>query len=196
MVLADVCYRLHGVVEEASAAPAALTGVEMELVTGKLPSPRLQVLGDTYLMSMNEDTPCQTRYGRIGIAIFPIGTRTANELNAALVGLTKADSEGKNWSRIPGTAEKKFNLLVVYLESDPRLEAQIARMFSEPDEADARYTKLCEEVGNALRGRDARGSDLLHLFVLNKIDPGRVQVELSESFTAEEAIEGGREWEQ
>ena len=172
----------------------ALTGLEMPLETDKLPSPRLPVLGDTYLMSMNVDTPCQTRYGRIGMEIFPIGEKTAIELNAALVHLTTADREGKNWSRIPGRTKKKFNLLLVYLEPAPLLEARIAEMFSEPDEADALYTKLCGEVGEALRGAGAKDSDLLHLLVLNKIDPGRVQVELSESFTAGEAIQGGEEW--
>ncbi|MCL5744232.1 MAG: hypothetical protein M1541_09960 [Acidobacteria bacterium] len=38
-----------------------LAGVDMELETDKMPSPRLPVLGDTVLMSMNPDTPCQTR---------------------------------------------------------------------------------------------------------------------------------------
>jgi len=172
----------------------ALTGLEMPLETDKLPSPRMPVLGDTYLMSMNADTPCQTRYGRIGMEIFPIGEKTAIELNAALVHLTTADREGKNWSRIPGTTRKKFNLLLVYLEPAPLLEARIAEMFSEPDESDALYTTVCEEVGRALRGREGRDSDLLHLFVLNKIDPGRVQVELSETFTPGEAIQGGEDW--
>jgi len=172
----------------------ALTGLEMPLESDKLPSPRLPVLGDTYLMSMNVDTPCQTRYGRIGTEIFPVGEKTAIELNAALVHLTTADREGKNWSRIPGRTKKKFNLLLVYLEPAPLLEARIAEMFSEPDKADALYTKLCGEVGEALRGTGAKDSDLLHLFVLNKIDPGRVQVELSESFTAGEAILGGEDW--
>jgi hypothetical protein len=172
----------------------ALTGLEMPLERDKLPSPRLPGLGDAYLFSMNEKTPCQTRYGRIGMEIFPIGEKTAIELNAALVHLTTADREGKNWSRIPGRIKKKLNLLLVYLESTPLLEARIAEMFSEPSEADALYIAVCEEVGKALRGRGARESDLLHLFVLNKIDPGRVQVELSDSFTAGQAIQGGEEW--
>jgi hypothetical protein len=173
----------------------ALAGVDMPLERDKMPSPRLPVLGDTYLMSMNADTPCQTRYGRIGTDIFPIGKQTANNLNTALIHLTAADREGKNWKRIPGKTKKKFNLLLVYLESTPLLDAAVAEQFSEPGESERLYTTLCGEVGKALRGRGAGDTDLLHLFVLNKIDPGRVQVELSDTFTAGQVIEGGEEWE-
>ena len=175
----------------------ALTGSEMALQTDKMPSPLLPVLGGTVLMSMNKDTPCQARYGRIGAEIFPLGKKTASALDTAVKHLTAADREGKNWGRIPGTSgKKKPRLLLVYLESSPLLDADIAEMFSEPGGADRLYTTLCGEVCDALRGRTAADSDLLHLFVLNKIDPGRVQVELSETFTAGQVIQGGAEWEQ
>lgn len=173
----------------------ALTGERVPLEVTKMPSPRLPVLGDTVLMSMNPDTPCQTRYGRIGTAIFPVGKRTVSELDAALKHLTAADRQGKNWKPIPKTTGKKFNLLLVYLESSPELEAPIAELFAGPGESDVLYSSICSQVCEALRGRETRDSDLFHLFVLNKIDPGRVQVELSDTFTAEEVIRGGAEWE-
>jgi hypothetical protein len=172
----------------------ALTGTEMPIEREKMPSPRLPVLGDTVLMSMNPDTPCQTRYSRIGTDIYPVGRKTAADLNTALVHLTAAGREGKNWKRISGKARKKFNLLLVYLESSPMLDADIAELFSGPDESEALYAKICESVCAALRGRPAQDSELLHLFVLNKIDPGRVQVELSDNFTAEQVIRGAAEW--
>ncbi|MBK5291613.1 MAG: hypothetical protein JJE04_08065 [Acidobacteriia bacterium] len=172
----------------------ALTGLDMPLEIDKMPSPRLPVLGDTVLMSMNPDTPCQTRYGRIGSDIFPLGKKTASSLNAALIHLTAAEREGKNWKRIPGRTRKKFSLLLVYLESDPLLEEAIAEMFTGGEESDQLYTTVCTNVCKALSGRKASESDLLHLFVLNKIDPGRVQVELSDTFTAEQVIQGGEDW--
>ncbi|MCL5744231.1 MAG: hypothetical protein M1541_09955 [Acidobacteria bacterium] len=113
-----------------------------------------------------------------------------------MIHLTTPDREGKNWKRIPGTTRKKFNLLLVYLEPSPLLDAEIAEMFSGPDESDRLYTTLCTEVCEALRGRTGKDSDLLHLFVLNKIDPGRVQVDLNDTFTAEQVIRGGWEWQQ
>jgi len=172
----------------------ALSGLEMPLETEKLPSPNLPVLGPTFLMAMNPDTPCQTRYRRIGTDVFPVGKMTADELNRALVHLTTADREGKNWKRIPGNNRKKFHLLVAYLESSPLLEAQIAEMFTGSEKSDRLYSAICEEVCKALEGRKAGDSDLLHVFTLNKIDPGRVQVELSDAFTASQAIQGSTEW--
>jgi hypothetical protein len=174
----------------------ALSGLEMPLETEKMPSPRLPTLGDTVLMSMNPDTPCQARYHRIGMDVFPLGKETANALNTALVHLTNDDREGKNWKRMPGTTPKQYNLLLIYLESAPMLEAAIAEMFTGGDRSEARYAALCAEVCEALRGRAARDSDLLRLFVLKKIDPGRVQVELSEAFTAGQVIQGGSEWQE
>lgn len=172
----------------------ALSGLEMPLETEKMPSPNLPVLGPTFLMAMNPDTPCQTRYHQIGTDIFPVGKTTAAELNTALVHLTAADREGKNWKRIPGNNRKKFHLLVVYLEPSPLLEAEIAEMFTGSEKSDRLYSAICEEVCKALEGRKAGESDLLHVFTLNKIDPGRVQVELSDAFTANQAIRGSVEW--
>lgn len=180
----------------AASGTCALTGFTMPLETEKMPSPRLPVLGDTVLMSMNPDTPCQTRYGRIGTEVFPLGKKTSSDLNSALVQLTKADRKRKNWMPVPGSAKKKLNLLLVYLRSTPLLEANIAELFTGPEESDELYLTVCANVGEALRGRAAHDSDLLQVFVLNKIDPGRVQVELNESFTAEQVIQGGAEWRQ
>jgi hypothetical protein len=172
----------------------ALSGLEMPLETEKMPSPNLPVLGPTFLMASNPDTPCQTRYRRIGADIFPVGKATAAELNTALVHLTTAAREGKNWKRVPGNNRKKFHLLVVYLESSPLLEAEIAEMFTGSEKSDRLYSAICEEVCKALEGRKSADSDLLHVFTLNKIDPGRVQVELSDAFTADQAIRGSAEW--
>ena len=172
----------------------ALSGLEIPLESEKMPSPRLPVLGDTVLMSMNPDTPCQTRYGRTGMDIFPLGKHTAAALNTALLHLTTPDRERQNWKRIPATTRKKFNLLLVYLESSPQLEADIAELFSGTDDSDRLYATVCAQVCEALSGRAAHDNDLVHLFVLNKIDPGRVQVELSETFTPEQVVRGGAEW--
>jgi hypothetical protein len=171
-----------------------LSGTEMPLEVEKMPSPNLPVLGPTALMSMNPDTPCQTRYGRIGLDVFPVGKQTAADLDAALKQLTAADREGKNWKRIPGNTRKKSHLLVVYLESSPTLDAEIAEMFTGPEKSDRLYSAICEDVCKALEGRKADDSDLLRVLVLNKIDPGRKQVELSDCFTASEAIQGSAEW--
>ena len=172
----------------------SLTGSEVELETDKLPSPVLPLLGPTVLMSMNRQTPCQHRYGRIGTEVFPIGKRIAAGLSSALVQLTVPGREFKNWQRVPARVDGKANLLLTYLEGDPLQDADWASLFSEPEEAEEQYSEICEKLARAMAGRDSHGSDRLQVLVLNKIDPGRVQVELSESFTAAQVLAGGREW--
>jgi hypothetical protein len=172
----------------------ALTGQRMTLETDKMPSARLPVLGDTILMSMNPDTPCQRRYGRIGTEIFSVGKRTASELNSALLHVTAPERIGKNWQRIPAHSKGKC-LLLVYLRSAPLMDAALAALFSDSEAADELYSATCEDVGRALEGRATSGSDLLELFILNKISPGQVQIELSLSFTARQVIDGGKQWQ-
>ena len=63
------------------AGRCGLSGVTMPLVRDKTPSPRLPVLGDSVIMAMNPDTPCQSRYGRTGMDVKPLGAQTAADLN-------------------------------------------------------------------------------------------------------------------
>ena len=181
--------------EEGEAGRCSLTGRDMPLETDKLPSPKLPVLGPTVLMSMNPDTPCQRRYGRIGTEVFRVGKKTAAELNSALVQVTAPEREFKNWERVPGPLKGKSNLLLAYLEGAPLGDEEWASLFAEPEEAEENYGEICGRIAAALRGRESHGSERIRLFVLNKISPGQVQVELSRTFTAEQVLAGGREWE-
>jgi hypothetical protein len=180
---------------EGAAGICALTGRAGELEDGPLPRPNLPVLGPTSLMSMNPDTPCQTRYGRIGSDVFRVGKRTATELNAAVVLMTAPEWRFKTWQAVPGSAPGKSNLLITYLSGSP-LGGPFAALFSEPERAEASYTALCADVAAALSGHESFGSDRLEVLVLNKISPGQAQVELGRSFTAEQVVRGGREWQE
>jgi hypothetical protein len=188
------CLNMTEVTAE-SEGVCAVTGERMALEGDKMPSALLPVLGPTILMSMNPDTPCHRRYGRTGTDIFSIGKKTTIELNSALQHLTSPERKNKNWQSVPARLKGKSNLLLVYLRSAPLLDAALAALFSDSEGADELYAVICEDVAKALEGRTTAGSDLLELFILNKISPGQVQVELSLSFTAQQVIEGAREWQ-
>jgi hypothetical protein len=181
--------------EEGEPGRCSLTGREMPLEMDKLPSPLLPVLGPTVLMSMNRDTPCQRRYGRIGTEVFRVGKRTAEELDGAVKQLTASEREFKNWQRVPGTLKGKSNLLLAYLEGTPLGDEEWAALFAEPEEAEENYGEICGKISAAMCGRESHGSERIRVFVLNKISPGQVRVELSRSFTAQQVLQGGREWE-
>jgi hypothetical protein len=89
----------------------------------------------------------------------------------------------------------KRNLLLAYLEGSPLDEAEVASLFSEPEEAEENYAGVCERVFRAMAGRESYASERVQVVVLNKISPGQVQVELSGAFSVEQVVRGGREWE-
>jgi len=187
--------RLAAVTERGAEGSCAISGRRTGLEDDKLPSPKLPLLGNTYLMSMNADEPCQFRYGRSSVQICPIGRDTASRLNAGILWLTAAERKGRTWNPVPGPRKGTLHLLLAYLQADPKCDAALASLFTEPDEATENYAGLCSSVCQALRARPAGYSETVQVFVLNRIDPGRVQVELSGAFTATQVIEGAEEWQ-
>lgn len=178
----------------------SLTGETMEMEIEKLPSPRLPVLADTYLMSMNEDAPCQFRYGLISTQIFPVGRKTARNLNKALLQITTPDKKGRTWTAIPSFAPKKQDLLIVYLEDRPVTAIMLASFFAEPLGGDEMAEELFEQttktVCDALRGEPSvHRSSLLRLMVLTKIDKGRAQVAFSETYSVSRILDAAEEWQ-
>jgi hypothetical protein len=187
--------RLAAITEAGAEGTCAITGCRTGLEDDKLPSPKLPLLGNTYLMSMNADEPCQFRYGRSSVQICPIGRDTASRLNASLLFLTAADRKGRTWNPVPGPRKGTLHLLLAYLQADPKCDVALASLFTEPDEASENYAGLCGSVCQALRARPAGFSETVQVFVLNRIDKGRVQVELSNAFTAAQIVEGAEEWQ-
>ncbi len=173
----------------------SLTGDRAVIQTEPFPRPILPVLGQTSLMSMNPDTPCQSRYGRIGTEVFRAGRQTLKDLNSALIAITNSDREYKTWQRLPGQTKGKTNLLIVFLRDAPLDDPELASFFAEPRAAERAYTALCQDLVKSLTGRKSHTSDRVEMLVLNKVNPGQVQVELSRSVSARQVVEGGRAWE-
>lgn len=180
---------------EGEEGTCSLTGAKTVIQTEPFPRPILPVLGQTSLMSMNPDTPCQTRYGRIGTEVFRTGRQVLKDLNSALIAITAADREYKTWQRLPGQTKGKTNLLIVFLRDAPLADPELASFFAEPQTAERAYTTLCQDLAKSLTGRESFATDRLEVLVLNKVNPGQVQVELSRSVSAEQVVEGGRAWE-
>lgn len=64
----------------------------------KHPQPNLPILGPSYLMSMNKDTPCHRRYGHIGSAIFSRFPKRLRTPQAMLCNtLPKSRIKEKTW---------------------------------------------------------------------------------------------------
>ena len=189
----------------------SLTGDEEVLETQRFPAPNLKVLGETYLVSMNEAVPCQQRYGLTGPRIVPVGRKTAKELQQALKFITSPDLKGKTWRAVAsgkyetsaGRKRERSDLLIVYLESQPVPKVRLAEItgvdLADPERRLAKqqqqFEDIAQKVCDALRAiAQERPKSKLRLVLLRKIDKGKVQVALAESPTVEQVFNGVEQW--
>lgn len=177
----------------------------VELVRNLFPAPNLPLLGETYLVSMNSDIPCQTRYGLTGTAVVPVGRMTATDLANGLSFITAKSRKDKTWRPVAngkfetsgGRKREKQDLLVVYVEGQPDSSTELATLFgSDAKSVQRQFETDAKTVCDALRGvRDARPESHLNLFLLRQEDKGRRQVALSLSPQVSDVLDAVERWE-
>lgn len=179
---------------------SALEGIHKPLHSESFPDPNLPATGNTYLFSMNEDALCHDRYGKISSDIFPVSQDSVKAMHGAIKWCTSDVHKGKTWKRVPNI-KRKQDLLIAYIEEKPITAIKLASIFTsfdvEKTEADkAVYEKTSAKVCQALKGESGLTKDSkVNVLVLTKIDPGRVQVVLSDSYTRDSIIKGVEEWQ-
>jgi hypothetical protein len=191
----------------------ALTGDTGESVGRKMPNPTLPLLGGTYLLSMNSEIPCQTRYNQTSTDIFPVTKHTVQTLNDALLHITHLSRKGKTWDAVPNGSNDKPDLLIAYLEQDIEGTIPVVSMLGASDEQaeeseteggairvdprsrfEARTSDLIEKL--KLRAAPTNRDDYLRLFVLSTIDPGRKQVLFDARYQVQRLFAAQERWVQ
>jgi hypothetical protein len=171
----------------------ALTGARQQIEHGTLPSVKLPEIENTILLSMNPETPCNDRYGRIGADIFPIGKDTADDVYKAALWITAPERKRKTWAPIPRNDGARNDLLIAYLDSQPESLA-VAGLLAD-GQLEGVFESEAEQVFSAL---DARGTipkgAIFHTLVLRRISKGQVQVELNRQYRVERLRSGVVEW--
>lgn len=177
---------------------SALSGKELFLENDKFPCPKLPIIGNTCLFSVNDQTPCQTRYKKTSTNIISIGRKEANAIQDSLNWTTGDDRKGKTWYPIPGVSDGKSDLLIVYVENKPNLnvnEAHLLGGVSKNDFSETEYEAVSSVAIDALKGEEIiKANDLIRLFALRKADPGRTQVSLQRAYTKSNLISADEEW--
>ncbi|MCA1920359.1 MAG: hypothetical protein LDL38_13225, partial [Flavobacterium piscis] len=178
---------------------SALSGKETILESDKFPNPKLPVIGNAYLFSVNDQTPCQTRYKKTSTDIIPIGRKEANAIQDSLNWITENSREGKTWYAIPGLMDKK-ELLIVYIDNKPDINVNKAHMLggvSKIDFSESNYEATANVVVDALKGKEiVRANDLIRIFALRKADPGRTQLSLQRVYTISELVKADELWQE
>jgi hypothetical protein len=177
----------------------SLSGQPDTRIGDKMPNPNLPLLGLTYLMSMNSDTPCQTRYRKTSTDIFPVGKDTIQKLSDALRFIIDPSRIKKTWSGVPNGSRKKPDLLITYLEEEPDSEIPIVGLFGDaspnPALELATYEARTAPIYSALRLLKERRTDVhLRVMALSEIDKGRKQVVFNGRYSADNILDGRDRW--
>lgn len=172
----------------------ALSGVDGALENDKFPEPKLPILGQSYLYSMNKDAKCHTRYGRISIASYPVNKELAVELQNSLLFITASERKGKTWCSVPGNNRKERDLLIVYLEKMPVNDIDFG-FLGEQENMEGAFEVSAKQLCEALRGNPViSADDELRIFVLKSVDKGRRQVLFNSVFSVLKIIDGNEIW--
>jgi hypothetical protein len=168
--------------------------------------PTLAKLGPTKIFSMNKDANCHYRYGRISTEIIPVSKTVANYVQGALEWITDPDREKKTWTMVSsgqfeirnGKKTFKDDLLIVYLEQKPDLEANSAHMLGGMTRqafGEATFEAVSKKVVEALQeAQDVKVNDRVEMFVLRKADKERRQVAMHRNFTVSQVITSAKAW--
>lgn len=176
---------------------SALSGEVTILEDDKFPNPKLPIIGNAYLFSVNDQTPCQTRYKKTSTEIIPIGRKEAYAIQDSLNWITENSREGKTWYPIPGLMDKR-DLLIAYIENKPDINVNKAHLLggvSKNDFSGSNYEATAKAVIDALKGREVvKANDLIRIFALRKADPGRTQVSLQRVYSVSELVQADELW--
>lgn len=175
-----------------------LTGQFHVIEKDKYPEPKLPSLGKTYLYSNNKDIPCLTRYKLKSLQAYNVGKDTIAEINNAISFLTQDDREFKTWAKIPGSRDKEVNLLIAYVEDEPEIEDELARLLGGApsyEQEVINFQKLSEQICGSLKEKtEYNPNSTVKILILNRVDDGRKQVLLSENYSANDIISGATKW--
>jgi len=175
----------------------ALSGKPDSPVGKKMPEPNLPILGPTYLMSMNRDAECQTRYGKTSTDIFAVGENSIRGLSDAIQFMTESGRREKTWTAVPNGFKDNSDLLIAYLEDCPADDLEIVSLFADPSSLSnmATYESRTKDVCDALaRKSELRPDNAVRVIALSQIDKGRKQVVFNGRYSASSIYTGRDKW--
>lgn len=150
-------------------------GIPFTAVSEPMPTVKLAGGFDVILRTMFHEHQCQKRYGRIEDASYPISLELRKKLCAALNWLGSAERENLTWINTD-----KGEVLFAYPAQMPRVDISYTNMFDQPKKADISFAEQAKKFLWELRKSREPGTDSkaeqIQLFILRKIDKGRVKV--------------------
>lgn len=180
----------------------ALTGEMTGDIVTKFPSPKLPILGNCFLMAMNKDSPCHSRYGRIGASIFPVSAAASGRLDNVARYITDSKRNKKTWMSVAsgkweGNPKKEMrDLLIAYAESLPVIEDQnIALALGGDSDGEDRFEAVSSTICDGLTKHIVPNVEAkIKFFIIRNISKGQSQTILNETCTVPQFIDAVMQW--
>ncbi len=170
-----------------------------EELLGKFPEVKLPgAIAVTKLRSMNGESKCQMRYGRIDAESFPVGSTARKETKAALTWISSSEREGKTWA-VAGANE----LVFAYPKTIPSAPPLLARLFgngrssTEEDESRMiRFEKYAEDALNGIKKLVEKNTSNteIEVFAIQKADKARRKVVFYRNYSLARLEEAVSSW--
>lgn len=162
------------------------------------PMPSVKLAGgfDVTLRTMFKGQPCQTRYGKIEGASYPLSDSNRQKLQDALAWLSCEEHKNVTWVNTD-----KNEILFAYPYARPERNISFTRAFkfqNAPGVGKKTFEEQAKKFISELRaGKDSEedsAADRMHLFVLRKVDKARAKVMYTRQTDAHELERCSEEW--
>lgn len=169
-------------------------GTQFNPLEEPMPSVKLAGGFDVTLRTMFKEQRCQTRYGTIENASYPIAPENRKKLQAALDWLGSGERRGITWIN-----SDKNEILFAYPGHMPKQPISFTRMFRRPEgELETPFKKqarrfLAELHETKKDGTDAR-AEQIQIFILRKIDKARTKIVYTRQTDARELEACSEAW--
>lgn len=161
----------------------------------KDPMPSVKLAGgfDATIRTMFERQRCQTRYGRIGSASYPISPEVRGKLQAALAWIGDRERADRTW-----TKSDQNEILFVYPMAAPDHSISYTSPFKRVRNGTIQFTTQAEQFTQQLRKARKPGTDKyaagIQIFVLHKIDKARTKVVYTRQTDPDELERASEAW--
>jgi hypothetical protein len=145
------------------------------------------------LRTMFDGQPCQTRYGRIGSASYPLSPGLQKKLSGALNEL--GDIKNKNISWINSGVKE---ILFAYPSELPKRKVGFTQLFDVPAEQKTTFLaaseKFIKEIHQGYDSAKDSRANFIQIFILRQLDKGRCKVVYTRQTNPAEIEKSAGEW--
>ncbi|HEY1685422.1 MAG TPA: hypothetical protein VGG19_11710 [Tepidisphaeraceae bacterium] len=175
-------------------------GTAAEGYEEKFPSVQLPLRWTVIIRAMNDEAPCQRRYGLAESFSFHVGQEARQRMKNALEWLGGEERRGKTWQDISGACGYDRGLLFAYpsvLPSLPQEMAEFATLAADDLQQEAQFEAVAERVVKSLEGIAKEHPEVeVRVFALAKADRARTKLLAEVSSNAVTYIRAAERWQE